>query len=266
MESSQRQRTASATLALLAVAFVAAVMASNALLSGLRLDLTENQLYTLSPGTEAFLEGLEEPINLYFFFSDQGASEIQYLRGYATRVREMLEEFTVAARGQLNLQVIDPPPFSEEEDRAAQYGLQNINLGTLGDSLYFGLAATNAVGDEAIVDVFDPSKEASLEYDLARLIYSLANPEKTVVGLLSGVSMSGGFDPQTQQPTPPWFISQQARQLFDVRNLPSSIDAVDDDEVTQLDGSGRAAPKGEDGHVAGQKESTHVRAGRRRPS
>ena len=229
MESKQRQTTASATLVLLAVAFVAAVMASNTLLSGLRIDLTENELYSLSEGTESFLEGLDEPINLYFFFSDETAGDLQFLRGYATRVREMLEEFAAAGGGRVNLQVIDPPPFSEEEDRAAQYGLQDINLGTLGDSLYFGLAATNAFGDEAVIEVFDPTEEASLEYDLARLIYSLANPEQPIVGLLSGVSMSGGFDPQTQQPTPPWFAYQQAEQLFDLRNLPASIDAVDDD-------------------------------------
>ena len=229
MEASQRQTTATATLVLLAVAFVAAVMASNTLLSGFRVDLTENRLYTLSPGAEAFLQGLEEPINLYFFFSDETAGDLQFLRGYATRVREMLEEFATAANGRLNLQVIDPPPFSEEEDRAAQYGLQNINLGTLGDSLYFGLAATNAFGDEAVIEVFDPNEEASLEYDLARLIYSLANPVQPVIGLLSGVSMSGGFDPQTQQPTPAWFTHQQAQQLFDLRNLPASIEAVDDD-------------------------------------
>lgn len=229
MESKQRQTTASATLVLLAVAFVAAVMASNTLLSGLRIDLTENELYSLSPGTESFLQGLEEPINLYFFFSDETAGDLQFLRGYATRVREMLEEFAAAAGGRVNLQVIDPPPFSEEEDRAAQYGLQDINLGTLGDSLYFGLAATNAFGDEAVIEVFDPTEEASLEYDLARLIYSLANPEQPVIGLLSGAPMSGSFDPQTQQPTPPWFAYQQAEQLFDLRNLPASIEAVDDD-------------------------------------
>ena len=229
MESKRRQTTASATLVLLAVAFVAAVMASNTLLSGLRVDLTENELYSLSAGTESFLQGLEEPVNLYFFFSDASAGDLQFLRGYAARVREMLEEFAAAAGGRLNLQIIDPPPFSEEEDRAAQYGLQDINLGTLGDSLYFGLAATNAFGDEAVIEVFDPTEEASLEYDLARLIYSLANPDQAVVGLLSGVSMSGGFDPQTQQPTPPWFAHQQAEQLFDLRNLPASIDAADDD-------------------------------------
>ena len=217
------------TLVLLGVGFIAAVMASNALLSGMRLDLTENRLYTLSEGTRSLLGNIEEPINLYFFFSDRGTGDIQFLRSYSVRVREMLEEFEVAARGALNLQVIDPLPFSEDEDRAAQFGLQNLTPGGLGDSIYFGLAATNSVGDEAIIEVFEPSKEASLEYDLARLIYSLATPDKNVVGLLTALPMNGGFDPQTQQPTQPWVINQQARQLFEIRNLSASVKTIDAD-------------------------------------
>lgn len=227
MLEQRRERTVYATLAVLAVAFVAAVMVSNSFLAGLRIDLTEDKLYTLSPGTVDLLGGIEEPINLYFFFSDRETADVQYLRAYATRVREMLEEFAADSNGLLNLQTVDPVPFSEDEDRAALYGLQNLNQ--LGESVYFGLAATNSVGDQGIIDFFDPNKEPSLEYDLARLVYSLAHPQKTVVGLLSGVPMAGGFNPQTQQPSEPWTIYQQARQLFDVRSLPSSFSDVDDD-------------------------------------
>jgi len=229
MSARQQNRTAFLTLLLLGIAFIAAVMASNTLLRGFRIDLTENQLYTLSPGTQSLLRGIAEPINLYFYFSDRETADIQFLRSYAARVREMLEEFENAAGGQLDLQVIDPLPFSEDEDRAAQFGLRNLGAGTLGDSIYFGLAATNSVGDEAVIDVFEPSEETSLEYDLGRLIYSLANPDKNVVGLLTGLPMGGGFNPQTQQPTQPWAINQQARQLFDVRSLPSSLASVDED-------------------------------------
>jgi ABC-type uncharacterized transport system involved in gliding motility auxiliary subunit len=229
MSARQQNRTAFFTLLLLGIAFIAAVMASNTLLRGFRIDLTENQLYTLSPGTQSLLGGIAEPINLYFYFSDRETADIQFLRSYATRVREMLEEFQNAAGGQLHLQVIDPLPFSEEEDRAAQFGLRNLGAGSLGDSIYFGLAATNSVGDEAVIDVFEPSEETSLEYDLGRLIYSLANPDKNVVGLLTDLPMGGGFNPQTQQPTQPWAINQQARQLFDVRTLPSSLASVDED-------------------------------------
>lgn len=226
--SGNRQRSfAYLSIAMLLVAFVAAVMASNTLLRGFRLDLTENDLYTLSPGTRSLLGNLDESINLYLFFSDRSAADVQYLRSYATRVTEMLEEFSARANGKLSLQVIDPLPFSEDEDRAAQYGL--TNLAPIGDSIYFGLAATNSVGDEAVIEIFDPEKESSLEYDLARLVYSLATPEKSVVGLMSGVPMTGGFDPQSGQPTQPWVINQQVRQLFEVRNLTSSIERVDDD-------------------------------------
>ena len=232
MGSEQRKRLSYATLLLLAVAFIAAVTASNALLRGIKLDLTENKLYTLAPGTRAFLEKIDEPINLYFFFSDRVTADdndFQGLRLYMMRVREMLEEIEAAAGGRLSLQVIDPLPFSEEEDRAAQFGLTDIARGALGDSVYFGLAATNSVGDEAVIEVFDPAKESTLEYDLARLIFSLANPDKNVIGLISGVPMSGGFDPQAQRPLPPWVMSQQARQLFEVRTLAPSFTAVEAD-------------------------------------
>jgi ABC-type uncharacterized transport system involved in gliding motility auxiliary subunit len=232
MTTERQKRLSYLTLVALAVAFIAAIIASNSLLRGVRLDLTEGRLYTLAPGTKSFLEGIEDPINLYFFFSDQVTADnnnLQGLRQYVVRVREMLEEFEAAAGGRLNLVVIDPLPFSEDEDRAAQFGLTDIALGALGDSVYFGLAATNLVGDEAIIEIFDPSKEGSLEYDLARLIFSLASPDKNVVGLISGLPLSGGFDPQAQRPIPPWVISQQARQLFDVRSLSTSFTTIEDD-------------------------------------
>ena len=229
MTTLQQRKLGLSSLVLLGLIFVAAVMATNTLLVGLRIDLTENKLYTVSPGTIALLESIEEPINLYYFFSDGETADIPFLRGYATRVQETLEEFVSAAEGQLNLQVIDPVPFSEDEDRAVQFGLEPISLGTLGDAIYFGLAGTNSVGEEDVIGFFQPNKENFLEYDLAKLIYNLSNPDKTVIGLLSGVNMTAGFDPQTQQMTEPWMITTQARQLFEVRVLTPSLTTIEED-------------------------------------
>jgi ABC-type uncharacterized transport system involved in gliding motility auxiliary subunit len=92
-----------------------------------------------------------------------------------------------------------------------------------------GLAGTNSVGDEEIIPFFQPDKEEFLEYDLTKLISTLSQPERQAVGLISGVGMSGDFNPQTQQMQPPWAILQQAQQLFDVRNLASDIETVADD-------------------------------------
>jgi ABC-type uncharacterized transport system involved in gliding motility auxiliary subunit len=230
MSTRARQRIGYTTLVLMVVAFVVAVMASNVLLRGFRIDLTKNQLYTLSPGTRKVLQKIDEPINLYLFFSNQETQSLPALRAYANRVTETLEEFAAnAPKGKLLLHVVDPIQFSEDEDRAEQFGLQAANVG--GKNVYFGLAGSNSVGTTDTIPFFDPepSKEAFLEYDLAKLVYNLANPKKTVVGLLSGAPIGGSFDPQTQQPTQPWVIVEQARELFDLRMLPQSTLKIDDD-------------------------------------
>ena len=228
MSTQTQRKIGTASLVLLGLVFIAAVTANNALLSGLRFDLTENNLYTVSPGTRALLSNIEEPINLYYFFSDTETSDITPLRNFATRVRELLEELDAVAGENLNLNIIDPVPFSEDEDRAAQFGLQPINLG-LGQAIYFGLVGTNSVGEEEIISIFNPDRERFLEYEIARMVYSLARPEKVVVGLLAGVPMTPGFDPQMQRPTEPWVIYTQAEQLFEVRTLSSSLTTIEEE-------------------------------------
>lgn len=233
MSARSQKRLGASSLVLLAIAFVVAVIVSNQLFKGLRIDLTENGLYTLSAGTKRILQNIDEPINLYFYFSDQATEAVPSLRDYANRVREMLEEFTDASQGKLRLSVIDPLPFSEDEDRAAQFGLQGVQLGTTPDPVYIGLAGTNSIGDEETIAFFQPDKEAFLEYDLAKLISTLANPERRIVGLVAGISMSGQFEPQTQQMQPAWVVYQQAQQLFEIRDLGTSFTAVPD-EVSLL--------------------------------
>ena len=123
------------SLGLLGLTFIAALIASNTLLRGMRIDLTEANLYTISTGTIELLESIDEPINLYLFFSDDETADIPFLRSYATRVRETLEEFARFADGRIIVHIIDPAPFSEDEDRASQFGLESISLGPLGLSL-----------------------------------------------------------------------------------------------------------------------------------
>jgi ABC-type uncharacterized transport system involved in gliding motility auxiliary subunit len=214
-------------LGALVAVFVIAVSLMNILLRGTRLDLTDNNLYTLSEGTEKLLAEIPEPINIYFFFSDRATADIPYLRTYAGRVREMLEEFVQYADGQLKLTVIDPLPFSEDEDRASEFGLQSINLGTASDPIYLGIAGSNSIGDEEIISFLDPSKETFLEYDLAKLIYTLSRPDRPVIGLISGLPITAGFDPQTQQMRQPWLITSQVQQLFELRTLPLTTTEIE---------------------------------------
>ncbi len=229
MSTKSQQQLSLASLVLLALAFVAAVIIANQLFKGWRIDLTENKLYTLSDGTRQMLGKIDEPINLYFYFSDQATEGLPSLRDYAARVREMLEEFEDASDGMIRLTIVDPVPFSEEEDRASQFGLQGVQLGASPDPIYMGLAGTNSVDDQEIIPFFQPDKEAFLEYDIAKLVSALATTERTVIGLVSGVSMSSQFDPQAQRMRPAWVVYEQARQLFDIRDLGTDFESIDED-------------------------------------
>jgi ABC-type uncharacterized transport system involved in gliding motility auxiliary subunit len=216
-------------LVLLAVLFVGLTVLSSYLLRGARLDLTQNHLYTIAPGTDRILKSLKEPVNLYFFLTDKSAGEVPAIKTYGIRVREFLEELAARSHGKLRLTVIDPQPFSEDEDRASEFGLRAVPIGGGGDKLYFGLAGTNSTDGRAIVDFFDPSKEEFLEYDIAKLIYQLGQTHKPVVGWLSSLPMNGGMDPATGQPTEPWTVLSQAEQLFTVRQLEPSLTKIDAD-------------------------------------
>ena len=222
------------SLALLVVLFVALTMISGSLLKGLRFDLTENGLFTLSEGTANILQNLEEPVTLYFYLSQDASREIPAVRAYAKRVNELLEEFVDRAAGKLSVQRIDPQPFSEEEDQAAAFGLQAAPVNAAGDTLYFGIAASNSLDELQVMPFLQPSKEKFLEYDLAKMVSTLGNPVKKTLGVLSTLKMAGGYDPAVGM-AEPWVVQQQLDQLFEVRSIdPSGSELPGDVDVLML--------------------------------
>ena len=222
-----------AGLLLIAVAFLAFNMLSALGLGNARLDLTEQKLYTISEGTERILGELDEPINLYFFYSDKAARDLPVLRNYAVRVEEMLKAYERAADGKIKLHIVDPEPFSEDEDKAAGFGLQAVPANQSGEQIYFGLAGTNALDDKQIIPFFPLDQEEFLEYQLSQLVQGLAKPERPVIGLLSGLQLNGGFDMMARQPTAPWMVMEEVRQLFKIDSLKAGIDKIPD-EVSVL--------------------------------
>ncbi|HKJ18661.1 MAG TPA: Gldg family protein [Xanthomonadales bacterium] len=242
-EKNQKPRTVSAasksysygSLLLLFLIFGALVMLSANLLTGMRLDLTENKLYTLSDGTANILDELEEPVNLYLFFSEEASRDLPQIRTYAKRVRELMEEFANHAGDNLNLEFVDPTPFSEQEDQAAGFGLQAVPVGAGGETLYFGVAGTNAFDDLQVIPFLQANKEQFLEYDLAKMVYTLGAPKKRTVGLLTGLPMTAGYDPVTQSMREAWVVYDQLQQLFDVQTIdPASGDLPLDIEALVL--------------------------------
>ena len=225
-------------LALALVLFFAVNSLSGALFRSSRIDLTENRIYSLSDGTRATLAKLEEPITLRFYYSRSLAAQVPGINTYAGRVLGLLEEYRREAGGRLMLEAIDPEPFSEEEDRAVGYGLSGLpaRAGQGQDLIYFGLVGTNSVDDEEVIPYFSPLRERFLEYDLTRMIHSLANPERPVVGVLGTLPVFGMSSPyQAPDAVPvPWAVVEQMQQLFEVRELDPRSALGEDLDVLML--------------------------------
>ncbi|PJI42009.1 MAG: ABC transporter [Ferrovibrio sp.] len=200
-----------------------------------RVDLTEARLYTLSDGTRNVLKGIPEPVTLRFFFSDKLAGNAPQLKQYGNRVRELLERYASLAGGKIRLEVIDPEPFTEAEDRAVQAGLQGVQLPS--GQLYFGLVGTNALDQQQTIAFFQSDKEQFLEYDVTKLVYALSNPTKPTVGILGALPLEygpGGMMAAMRNQAQPYLILEQIKQFFQVKMLDASKPEEINDKISTL--------------------------------
>ena len=217
--------------ALVALVCIAAMLVAGnfvvARWSTTRFDLTAEHLYTLAQGTRQTLAKIDEPITLRLYYSTRLGDAVPAYGVYATRVRELLDQYVAASRGKVRLEVHNPLPFSDAEDRAVAFGLQSVPLNDQGEAVYFGLAGTNSTDDQQVIAFFNPERERFLEYDLTNLVRALALPKRTVVGLMTALPLEG--DPMAAmqgRPSQKMAIIDQIQQLDDIEELPLTLDAI----------------------------------------
>jgi len=222
---SRRARSIAALICIALCALAVNMIASRWLAA--RIDLTAERLYTLSRGTRQTLAKLDEPITLRFYYSTRLGSAVSAYGVYAQRVREMLDQYVAASKGKLRLEVYNPQPFSDSEDRAVAFGLQGVPLNQQGEQVYFGLAGSNSTDDQQVIAFFSPERERFLEYDLTKLVHALAAPKKTVVGLMTALPLEGNMMAAMQgRPMQPTAVVEQLRQLYEVRTVSPASDSI----------------------------------------
>jgi len=215
-------------LVLLAVLFLAVNLFSNIVFRSARIDLTENRLYTLSEGTAQVVAQLDEPITLRFFYSERLANDYPRIRTYATHVRDLLEEVRNRSDGMLRLEVIEPEPFSEQEDLAMSLGLKGAPTAQ-GDIIYFGLVGTNSVDGLEAIPFFTDEREQYLEYDVARMIQNLSRPARPVLGIVTNLPLdtgTGGLMSAMRGESLPFMIYEELRNRFELEYLEQQFKAV----------------------------------------
>ena len=198
-----------------------------------RLDLTKDKAFTLSSGTKAILKKLDGPVTLRFYCTQgQTTPETVYLKGYAKRVEDLLDEYRQAAGGKLIIEKYDPEPDSDAEDSARMAGIEGQTLRN-GDRFYMGVSVSRLDENQSI-PFLDPSRERLLEYDLSRAISRVITPDKPVVGIMSAMPIFGmQANPMMarmgQQAQQPWVIVNELKEDYTVKQVPMDSDKIDDD-------------------------------------
>ncbi len=239
-------RTTRAILAIFFIAVIAisAVTITQNLGRPLRVDMTDQQLYTLSDGSRAIVGGLGQPLTLKLFYTKTAAMKasdhIRFYNNYYAFVHALLEEYAAHSNGMIRLEVIDPRPYSEEEMAAIRYGLRRFQI-TEDENFFFGLVAQTEFGATRIIDFFTPDRQQFVEYDISSLIDSAVTRQKTRLGVLSALPVMGDtgymaqmMQMQGQRPKPRWGIISHLEQKYEIVQIPTDTDLIEADDIDLL--------------------------------
>ncbi len=210
---------------------------------GLKVDVTDQRLYTLSDGTKSILSKLNQPIKAKLYYAKtaalKGPDQIRYFNNYYQFVRALLEEYVAVSKGMVELEVIDPRPFSDDEVQALRYGLRRFPI-TQEENFFFGLVLQTQFGVEKAIPFFSPDRENFVEYDISYLIDTAITRQKRKIGVLSSIDVMGddvsGYMAemmlrQGQQPKGPWTFVEQLRKQYEVVSVPTDANDINDIDI-----------------------------------
>lgn len=159
-----------------------------------RLDLTADNLYTLSDGTREVLGELDDLVTIRLFVSKELPPEVNLtLRD----VRDLLADFEGASNGRVNVVEAYPDASEEVADEAGSFGIRPIQFNVLrGDELqvkrgWFGLAVLYADQSEVIPVL---NRTDDLEYRLASAVWTMTTEEKPGIAFATGFGARSGFE------------------------------------------------------------------------
>lgn len=228
-------------IALIAIITVAAVAVTHSIGRSLRLDITDQKLYTLSEGSKAIVGSLNQPVKIKLFYTKtaamKGPDNIRFFNNYYVYVRAILDEYIRAAKGNIQLEVIDPRPFSDEEEAAIRHGLKRFRLSEE-ENFFFGMVLETPFGVEKKIEFFSPDRQNFIEYDISYLIDTAMTRDKKRLGIISSIQVMGDVGymaqmmaAQGRQPRKPWGLVRHLQQTYQVNQLETEIDEIKDTDI-----------------------------------
>ena len=214
----------------------------------LRADITEENLYTLSEGTVAILEKLNQPITIKLYYSRKAALNapdwIKAFNNHYLFIQALLQEYVNKSRGKIEFQEIDPRQFSQEEVDAKEYGLAIIPLPgpeeEERENFIFGLVVQTQLGAAQNIPFFPPERKHLVEYKISRAIDTAIMQAKKKIGILSSLPVMGDiryqqtpFGPQPQR-IPEWEFVRQLSEKYEVKKIEAEVEKIDANDLDIL--------------------------------
>ena len=193
----------------------------------LGVDFTSTKTFTLSSGTKRVIDEIEEPIKINFVYSRDLSKNIPIIQNYANQVQGLLNRYSDLASGKIELNFIEPEPYSDDEDYVNRYGVQGFPIDQEGSKVYFGLIASNTTDDIETVPFFDPSKAGTLEKQLTDIVYKLNRSKKPMIGFLSWVDTTPPMMPNNQLGQGEYTILEELSYFYDFEFLDTDIESFE---------------------------------------
>lgn len=151
-----------------------------------RIDLTEDQRYSLSDATDEILQKLDEPVTVTAYFSEDLPPDVEKVR---QDFKDILIEYANRSDGNVVYEFINPNEDQETEMKAQQNGISPIMINVRDkDQLkqqkaYLGALVQLGENKETIPFI---QPGAAMEYSLSTAIKKISVDEKPILGLLQG--------------------------------------------------------------------------------
>ncbi len=176
------------------------LIAFNALLgsSSVRLDLTEDGLYSITPATKRLLRSLDENVVIYGYFSERTHPKLAPL---VPQIEDMLAEYEAVSRGRVEVEILDPSEDPEvEREVRDRYGVESTPFALASKyetgivNAYFALVIRYAdeyvrYGYRDLIE-FEALPDGDIEVWLRNLEYDLTRGiKKAVYGFRGGAEL-----------------------------------------------------------------------------
>lgn len=152
----------------------------------IRLDLTEDNQFTLSDATKNILDELDEVVTVTAYFTDDLPQNVAKTRN---DFKDLLIEYSNISRGKLVYEFVNPSKDKQIEQKAIQSGVKpvvvNIREKDQVKQQKVFLGAVIQIGEKSeAIPVIQPGE--AMEYSLSTNIKKLSVIHKPVLGFLQG--------------------------------------------------------------------------------